>query len=246
MRPVIGITTRQPTIETSGGMAKAHVVNEVYGDAVIAAGGTPILLPPVDPADAAEIIARIDGLLLSGGGDVDPVSYGGTQNSENYAIDPYRDAFEFALVHEARRVGMTTLAICRGLQVVNVALGGTLIGDIPSEIGSHDHSVRGPGVVDCHQEVTIAADSRVARTIGATVVCVNSIHHQAVRDPGRGLRTAGWAPDGVVEVIDPTDGWPLLAVQWHPEYLAVKQDSASLALFAGLVRAAAGVGATSS
>jgi len=244
MKPVIGITTRQPEIETSGGKRRAHVANEVYSEAVVAAGGTPILLPPVDPDDVPTIVARLDGLLLSGGGDVDPAFYGGTSNDEMYAVDPHRDAFEFALVHEARRSGMPTLAICRGLQVVNVTLGGSLVGDIPTEIGSHDHSVHGPGVVDCHQEITIEADSRVARTIGATSACVNSIHHQAVRRVGTGVRAAGWAGDGVVEVLDPTDNWPLLAVQWHPEYLAVKQDPASLALFAGLVRSAAGVAAT--
>lgn len=114
MKPVIGITTRQPEIETSGGKRRAHVANEVYPDAVIAAGGTPTLLPPVDPEDTPTIITRLDGLLLSGGGDVDPAFYGGTVNNEMYAIDPHRDVFEFALVHEARRTGMPTPAICRG------------------------------------------------------------------------------------------------------------------------------------
>jgi putative glutamine amidotransferase len=239
MRPIIGITTRQPFITTSGGELRAHVLNEVYSQAVVRSGGTPILLPPVDPGEAPRLLDRIDGLLLSGGGDIDPSLYGGTYLDTMYMIDDSRDRFEFGLVHEARSRRMPVLAICRGLQVVNVALGGSLIEDIPSEIGSTDHSVRGPSVIDCHQTVTIEPHSLVAEVIGAEEACVNSIHHQAVRVVAPGLRAAGWASDGVVEVLDPDDHtWPLLAVQWHPEYLAVKDDPASLALFEALVESA--------
>ena len=236
MKPVIGITSRQPVIKTSGGDLHAHVVNKVYTDAVIRSGGTPITLPPVAPEDAPHILDRIDGLVLSGGGDVEPSFYGGKLHDDMYAIDPRRDAFEFALVRGAQQRRLPTLAICRGLQVLNVALGGTLIEDIPSEVGSTDHSIVGPQVVDCHQTVTMEATSLVAQTIGSTEVCVNSIHHQAVRRVAPGMRAAGWTEDGVVEVLDPEDHeWPLLAVQWHPEYLAVKDDAPSLALFAALV-----------
>jgi putative glutamine amidotransferase len=239
MKPIIGITSRQPVIKTSGGDLHAHVVNKVYTDAVVRSGGTPITLPPVTPEDALHIADRIDGLLLSGGGDIDPSFYGGKLHDDMYAIDPARDEFEFALVREAQARRMPTLAICRGLQVINVALGGTLIEDIPSEIGSTDHSIRGPEVVDCHQTVTIDSDSLVAQTIGSTEACVNSIHHQAVRQIAPGMRAAGWTGDGVVEVLDPEDhNWPLLAVQWHPEYLVVKDDAASLALFRALVETA--------
>lgn len=239
MNPIIGITSRQPVIKTSGGDLQAHVVNLVYTDAVARSGGTPILLPPAPSAEAPRILDRIDGLLLSGGGDIDPSFYGGKLHDDMYAIDPRRDEFEFALVREAQRRRMPTLAICRGLQVLNVALGGSLIEDIPSEVGSTDHSIRGPEVVDCHQTVRIEADTLVAKTIGSTEACVNSIHHQAVRQVAPGLRAAGWTNDGVVEVLDPDDhSWPLLAVQWHPEYLAVNDDEASLALFMALVEQA--------
>lgn len=235
MNPIIGITSRQPVIKTSGGDLHAHVVNLVYTDAVQRSGGTPILLPPVATGEAPRIIDRIDGLVLSGGGDIDPSLYGGKLHDDMYAIDPRRDEWEFALIREAQRRKLPTLAICRGLQVLNVALGGSLIEDIPSEVGSQDHSVRGPDVVDCHQTVRIAAEALVARTIGTTEACVNSIHHQAVRQVAPGLRAAGWTDDGVVEVLDPDDhSWPLLAVQWHPEYLAVNDDEASLALFMSL------------
>lgn len=239
MNPIIGITTRQPSIKTSGGELEAHVVNRVYADAVVNSGGTPILLAPVSPQEAAPLLDRIDGLLLSGGGDIDPSFYGGSFHADMYMIDSRRDEFEFALVRGTRERKMPVLAICRGLQVVNVALGGNLIEDIPAEVGSTDHAVRGPEVVDCHQTVTLQADSLVAEAIGATEVCVNSIHHQAVRDVAPGLRPVGWTADGVVEVLDPDDhAWPLLAVQWHPEYLAVNHDEASRALFDTLVEQA--------
>jgi putative glutamine amidotransferase len=236
MNPIIGITSRQPVIKTSGGDLEAHVVNMVYTDAVMRSGGTPVLLPPVSPNEAPRILDRIDGLLLSGGGDIDPSFYGGKLHDDMYAIDPKRDEFEFALVREAQRRRMPTLAICRGLQVLNVALGGSLIEDIPSEVGSTDHAIRGPEVVDCHQTVRIEESALVAKTIGATEACVNSIHHQAVRRVAPGLRAAGWTNDEVVEVLDPIDhSWPVLAVQWHPEFLAVNDDEASLALFVALV-----------
>ncbi len=236
MNPIIGITSRQPVIPTSGGDLSAHVVNEVYTAAVIKAGGTPVILPPVDPSAAPHLLDRIDGLLLSGGGDIEPRLYGGKYHDDMYAINEDRDLHEFALVREARDRKMPVLAICRGLQVTNVALGGTLIEDIPSEVGSTDHSIRGPEVVNCHQTVVIEPDTLVAAAIEATEVCVNSIHHQSARDIAPGLRAAGWTDDGVVEVLDPIDhSWPLLAVQWHPEYLAVKDDPAAIALFRTLV-----------
>ncbi|MDJ0925518.1 MAG: gamma-glutamyl-gamma-aminobutyrate hydrolase family protein [Acidimicrobiia bacterium] len=246
MNPIIGITSRLPVIKTSGGDLEAHVVNRVYTDAVLRCGGTPIALPPVPADEAPRILDRIDGLVLSGGGDIDPSFYGGRLHDDMYAIDPQRDEFEFALVREAQKRRVPVLAICRGLQVLNVALGGTLIEDIPSEIGSTDHAVRGPEVVDCHQTVTIEPDCLVAEAIGSTEACVNSIHHQAVRDVAPGMRAAGWTSDGVIEVLDPEDhSWPLLAVQWHPEYLVVNDDEAALALFTALVshaRSKAGIG----
>ena len=236
MNPIIGITAQQSVVDSPGGQLPAQVVNEVYTDAVIRQGGTPVLLAPVDPDQAPHVLDRIDGLVLSGGGDVDPSFYGGQRHEEMYSLDLARDSYEIALAREAQQRRMPVLAICRGLQVLNVALGGTLIEDIPSEIGSNDHSVRGPTVVDSHQTVTMDSASLVAQVVNSVEAHVNSIHHQAVRDVAPGLRAAGWTPDGVVEVLDPIDHrWPLLAVQWHPEYLAVKDDPASLALFGALV-----------
>ena len=212
------------------------MVNDVYTNAVIRCGGTPLLLSPVDSGEVPRLIDRIDGLLLSGGGDVDPRFYDGKLHDDMYEMYPARDAFEIALTQEAQRRHTPLLAICRGLQILNVALGGSLIEDIPSEVGSDDHAIRGPGVVNCHQTVSIEPDCLVANVIGGLEACVNSIHHQAVREVAPGLRATGWTADGVVEVLDPVDhSWPLLAVQWHPEYLSVNDDPASLALFGALV-----------
>ena len=128
------------------------------------------------------------------------------------------------------------LAICRGLQLVNVALGGSLIQDIPSAIGSMDHTVIGHAVFNGHQPVTIDAGSRLATATGSTDLMVNSIHHQAVKDLAPGFRAVAWAADGVIEGIQhEDDDWPLLAVQWHPEFLGHNGDEASHRLFATFV-----------
>ena len=140
---------------------------------------------------------------------------------------------------EARERRLPTLAICRGLQITNVALGGTLIQDIPSTIGSIDHTIIGHAVFDGHQPVTVESNSLIAKAIGQTDLMVNSIHHQAVKDLAPGFRAVAWAGDGVIEGIEHEDeAWPLLAVQWHPEYLSENSDEASHRLFEGFVDAA--------
>jgi putative glutamine amidotransferase len=240
MRPVIGITTRPRTVPTSGGDLGADSLQHTYRDSVVRAGGIPLPLSPVADADVPTLVDRIDGLLLTGGGDISPDAYGGRHHDAMYAIDETRDAFEFALTREARERRTPVLAVCRGLQVVNVALGGSLIEDIPTEVGSTDHAIRGPEVFNGHQRIRLDASCRIARLVGADTLLVNSIHHQAVRNLAPELRIVGRAEDGVVEALEPVDdSWPLLAVQWHPEYLSDAGDPASHALFAALVEAAA-------
>jgi putative glutamine amidotransferase len=218
----------------------AHTIEHTYADSVLRAGGVPILLAPVPNPDVPALLDRIDGLVLSGGGDVEPERYGGTRNDAMYGMDFDRDEFEIEVVREAAARRFPVLAICRGLQVVNVALGGTLIGDIPAEIGSADHTVIGHHVFNGHQHVTLDASCRVAAIVGATELEVNSIHHQAVRDLAPGFTAVAWADDGVIEAIQHEDPeWPLTAVQWHPEYLGQAEDKASWALFCVLVEDAA-------
>lgn len=240
MRPIIGITTRPRVVKASGGEMDAHTIEHTYTDSVLRAGGVPVLLPPVPDPDVPAILDRIDGLVLSGGGDVEAERYGGRPNDAMYGMDFDRDEFEIALVKVAADRRFPLLAICRGLQVVNVALGGTLIGDIPTDVGSADHTVIGHHVFNGHQHVTLDPGSRVAAIVGATDLEVNSIHHQAVRRLAPGFRAVGWADDGVIEAIEHEDQeWPLTAVQWHPEYLGHADDKASWALFCVLVEDAA-------
>ncbi len=244
MPPVIGITTRPRKVKSSVGVSDAHSLQRTYSDGVLRAGGTPVLLAPVPDTHIGRILDRIDGLVLTGGGDVDPSRYGGQLHDAIYGIDSDRDEFEIELVREAAARRMPTFAICRGLQVVNVALGGTLIEDIPSEVGSADHSVKGQAVFNGHQHVRLDPTCLLARVINDVAVGVNSTHHQAVRDPGSGLRAVGWANDGVIEVIEHEDeGWRLLAVQWHPEYLDAADDPSSRAMFKSLIKAASAPGA---
>jgi putative glutamine amidotransferase len=236
MPPVIGVTTRPREVPSSAGTSDAHTLQHSYADAILRAGGLPILLAPVPDPHVPRLLERLDGLVLSGGGDIDPSRYGGKSHDSIYGIDFDRDEFEIELVKSAAAERLPVLAICRGLQVVNVALGGTLIEDIPTEMGSADHTVIGHKVFNGHQHVRLDPSSLVSQVIDAVDVQVNSIHHQAVRALAPGFRAVGWADDGVVEAIEHEDGgWHLLAVQWHPEYLNDADDPASMALFDSIV-----------
>ncbi len=200
-----------------------------------------MLLTTQDPAAVPSIASRLDGVIFSGGGDIVPDVYGAADHETLYGLEPARDTFEFALVREVRQRKLPTLAICRGMQVTNVALGGTLIVDILSELpGAHDHFLSGDAVYETRITVTLDTDSRLARLLGEHRFDVNSIHHQAVLDLAPGLRAVGWGDDGVVEALEhEDDDWPFAAVQWHPEYLSEKGDVYALRLFESLVEAAA-------
>lgn len=239
MQPVIGITTRPRAITSAAGDSHAHTLERTYFDSVLRAGGLPVLLGPIPPHAVAGLLDRVDGLIFTGGGDIEPHRYGGVPIDSMYDMNTDRDAFEIELANEAARRRFPTLAICRGLQVLNVALGGTLIEDIPSEVGTA-HRAAGPRVYDGHQHVRLSTGSRVAEVVGSNELMVNSIHHQSVRDLAPGFVAVGWADDGVIEAVEHEDpAWPMLAVQWHPEYLNDVHDMPSLALFDALVAAAA-------
>jgi putative glutamine amidotransferase len=240
MGPIIGITTRRREVQSSAGTSPTHTLNDAYTSAVERAGGHPILLVSQDPDMAPAMLDRIDGLILSGGGDIVPDIYGGGDHGSIYGLEPTRDAFEFALVLEARRRRTPILAICRGMQVLNVALGGTLYVDILDGIeGSHDHFLSGDPVYETPVSVTLLDDSVLGSLAGKPDVRVNSIHHQSVKDLGEGLRVVGMSDDGVIEAIQHADAsWPLLGVQWHPEYLSAKADPFALAIFEALTEAA--------
>lgn len=212
-----------------------------YPNAVVAAGGIPIVLPPMVPAGEA-VLSRLDALLVSGGPDVDPSLYDAEPHPQLGPIERDADPRERDVVRQAEAMGMPILAICRGLQLVNVARGGTLWQDLPSEQPSDlEHRQTTPGTRTTH-DVTVDRDSLLARTLGvdeeheSAKIPVNSFHHQAVRDLGRDLRIVARAADGTVEGIEATDHPFLLGVQWHAESLVA--DRRQLRLFAGLVDAA--------
>ena len=236
MTPVIGITGRPRTIDTAIGSTDVVSVEQVFVDAVADAGGAPLLLTPVASDHVPLLADRLDGVVFSGGGDIHPDRYGGRMVSQLYDVDLVRDEFEIALMLEAQRRQIPTFAICRGLQVLNVALGGTLVEDIPSELGTEDHHAVGSAVHTGFLRVAVDDGSRVSGILDASEVWVNPIHHQAVRDLAPGLRAVGRSDDGVIEVLEAVDpGWRMTAVQWHPEFLAGEGDKPSALLFERLV-----------
>ncbi len=188
-------------------------VTDAYMRAVERAGGLPLLAPPY-PELVAALVARADGIVLVGGEDVDPSRYGAVRNDRTEEPSPERDATELALVQAARGGRLPLLAICRGLQVLNVALGGTLIQDIPSErAGAIDHNPGGRQDIRSHN-VRVAVDSRLWRLLRTDQLTVNSLHHQAVDRLGRGLRAVAHSEDGIVEAAETTDpSWWAVGVQ---------------------------------
>ena len=205
-----------------------------YVRAVRRAGGIAVIIPPGED-DPGAVLPRLDGLILTGGGDIDPHVYGAEMHPAVYGIDPERDAAEVTLARAALEGRVPTLAICRGIQVVNVALGGDLFQHLP-EVTSGEVQHRIGADVGVQHRVRIAADSQLAAICGAREVVVQSWHHQAPRRLGKGLRAVAWADDGTVEAVESSDHPALVAVQWHPEETA-QTDPAQQRLFDWLVSA---------
>ena len=230
--PVVAVTA---TIRAEADTRRIRL-NAAYTTAVERAGALPIVIPPLSSiAEAARLLAGADALLLTGGEDVEPARYGAAPHPKTEPPSPERDATEIALLEAARARALPTLAICRGIQVLNVAFGGSLIQDIPSERPSAvDHDPQGARNDRVH-EVEIEPGSRLAEALGGSHLRVNSFHHQAVDRVAEGLRATAWSPDGIIEGVE-WDGaaWWAVGVQWHPEEL----DGADAGLFAALVRAA--------
>lgn len=226
--PLIGVTTY------GRGENNRYGLPAEYVDAVSRAGGVPVLVPPGGHSSATWL-ARLDGLVLSGGGDIDPLCYGGERHETLYGIDAERDAFEFELIAAALARRMPLLAVCRGLQLLNVYLGGTLHPHIPQAYGEAVIH-RAPPREPTPHAVQIAADSRLAAILGQDEVVPSSWHHQSVKDLGSGLVAVAHAADGVIEAIDlPEYPW-LVAVQWHPE-LTAASDPVQQGLFDALITA---------
>ena len=206
-----------------------------YLDAVAAAGGIPVILAPLPARRLEAIIERLDGVCLSGGPDIEPATYGSGAHPELGPTEPEVDLFELGLVRAARRRGLPILAICRGMQVLNVARGGTLVQHLPDLSEQVAHRQAEPASQVSHG-VTIAAESRLAGVVERERIYVNSFHHQAIDRLGAGLEPVGWADDGVIEAVEARGGAFTLGVQWHAECLTERSEQA--ALFTSLVDAA--------
>jgi putative glutamine amidotransferase len=211
-----------------------HQLPEDYTRAVAAAGGWPVLLPSAAILDAGEeLLRRFDGFLLAGGGDLDPALYGQVPHPATGIAEPERDRAEIKLCRFAIETGLPTLAVCRGIQALNVALGGDLLQDLPSA-GLFGHNQAGARHEQTH--AVIPAPGSLLARISPGPVMVNSFHHQATGRLGRGLEVAGRSPDGVVEAVW-LPGKPILGVQWHPECYA-ERDGDAAGLFRWLVKEA--------
>jgi putative glutamine amidotransferase len=234
--PIIGITTDRK----DSGLPLPHIiVNEAYVRAVQFAGGIPLLLPVcLAESDLAVVCKKLDGLLLTGGGDINPLRFDGQEHTRVYGVDDGRDMVELGLVHLAVETGLPFLGICRGLQVVNVAMGGTLFTHIDDQLEDalkHDYYPDYPRNLLSHP-VHIQAGSRLAKILNGKMQMVNSLHHQGVERAAGGLAATAHAPDGLVEALEVPDHPFGLAVQWHPEWL--QEHEAMRSLFGALVEAA--------
>jgi len=210
-----------------------------FGCVIRRAGGVPVMVSnESDPAAAREAIRRSDGLFLTGGEDVAPEYYGESDVVGNLSVNPSRDAVEMSLIAAADEIGMPILGVCRGIQVLNVARGGTLFQDLDQQLSDQprDHS-RGPAgfYVQTH-EVEVTADCRLNGMLSRARFQVATSHHQAVKDVGRGLRVVARAPeDGVIEAVEDDSGRFVVGVQWHPEVR--EQDEATTRLFDAFIEA---------
>ena len=233
--PVVGITTYGPE-----GTLDSVSLPRPYLEAVAAAGAAPVLLGPCG-AEAGRLLDALDALVLSGGGDVDPARHAGGSHEAVYGVVPERDAFEIELVQAAlERDDLPLLGICRGMQLLNVALGGDLELHLP-DVRGNGVTHRLPPREPVTHEVRVEPDSLLGEIYGQVSFPVCSWHHQEVRRLGRGLEPVAWAPDGVIEAVALRDRSFALAVQWHPE-MQVRDEPLQRRLFAALAQRARGTG----
>lgn len=238
-RPLIGITCGTSSLDHQAKNPQDRL-NHAYSRAVALAGGIPVILPNAGAMDSPDdVLDRLDGLLLSGGYDVAPGLFGEERLNDSVEIDGPRDEAEMPLIRAAVERDIPILAICRGVQILNVALGGTLIQDLPSQ---SDTRIRHRQECERHEAthgVSITAGSRLREIIGMAELDVNSFHHQSLKGVAEGLAVAATAADGVVEAVERSPARFLVGVQWHPEEMVEVSDGARR-LFESFVSAAAG------
>jgi len=234
--PRIGITCSTLALADMPGTLR-HALPEPYERCVSSAEGLPLILPNVGPAAAPAYLDLIEGLVLSGGADLDPFTFGEEPHPDLGLVDPLRDGFEMALARGARERGLPILAICRGIQVLNVSFGGSLLQHIPSQVeGSIGHVQRVVRRESLGHRLTVVAGSRLSALAGREGVRANSFHHQAVGRLAAGFQVVARTSDGVIEAIEDPRQPYCLGVQWHPE--RCPNNALTEELFRGLIHAA--------
>ncbi len=230
-RPRIGVCTALERARWTVWDQEAHLLDRSYVDAIQAAGGLALMLPP-DPRaveDPDEVLDLLDGLILAGGADIDPATYGEARHAATAGTRRERDDFEIALARRALERDIPLLGICRGMQLMNIARGGTLIQHLPDDVGHEDHR-RVPGSFDgADHDVRLSGGSLAARAAGETDHATKSHHHQGVAQLGEGLVPSGWSTlDELPEAIEDPERRFALGVQWHPEADPTSQLIAAL------------------
>jgi putative glutamine amidotransferase len=235
--PLIGLTTRSLNSPTSGLPMIASPRS--YTEILMWAGAVPLLVPlNLKPELYPALLSRLDGIIFTGGGDLDPARFNGTPHEKVYDVNPERDQTEIDLFEQARKIELPLFGICRGIQLINVALGGTLYTHISDQLpDALEHSCfpAFPPEYLAHP-VHIEPGSRLAQVIGTTSLQVNSLHHQGIQDPAQEAIPTAWSPDGLVEAIQVPNNPFGIAVQWHPEWLP--EDPSSQALFKAFIETA--------
>lgn len=226
--PLVALTA---TTAAADGIVRVRT-NAAYVRALEAAGVVPLVLPPLHASHAERALDAVSGLVLTGGEDVAPWRYGESPHRALGTVNESRDAWELALIATARTRGLPTLAICRGIQVLNVALGGTLVQDIPAECPNALPHAPGDGRAMRVHEIGIDPGSRLAHALAAERLTVNSAHHQSIARVGDGLRVTARSSDGIIEGAEwASHDWWALGVQWHPEELIETPEPWDRSLF---------------
>lgn len=232
MKPLIGISSAYDW------NTRIYSLREAYVKSVELAGGIPMIIPPTHNMDIEELLDKVDAVILSGGPDIDPYLYGEKPIPKMGSINPLRDKFEIELAKKTVENGKPLLAICRGIQVLNVAFNGTLYQDINTQIQNSIrhawHTATGTEVPPEYptHTVKLKENSKLYKIFGKNILKVNSFHHQAVKNVGKGFEATAWADDGVIEAIEHIEDKFIIGVQWHPEYM---WDSEMIKIFKTLI-----------
>lgn len=220
-RPKIGITAWLRRVATAPGYwTRLYSLDPAYAELVLASGGLPVVLPRA--GGVGDVLDLLDGLLLTGGDDINPALYGEANEGASLDVDPEADRWELALLRGARERSLPVLAVCRGMQLMSVAFGGRLAQEIRRLGSPEDHpspaTLRPDEIYALRHAIRVEPGTRLGTLVGRAEAVVNSIHHQAVVDPGK-LRVSARSQTGIIEAVEPRDEWPALGVQWHPEKL---------------------------